>query len=342
MIEISKTGSSETEGGGFQRRHNLFGELCEIENIFDAWHEFKQRKEKKRDVQLFALEVEDQLFDLQRSVACGEYMHGEYASFFVHDPKKRHIHKATVRDRVLHQAIFRVLMPLFEPSFVFDSFSSRLDKGTHRAVARLRQLAWTLSRNNTRTVWALQGDIRKYFDSIDHAILIALLQKKIVDPDMLDTIQRVIASFESSPGKGLPLGNVTSQLFSNVYLNPFDQWMQRAHAEMKYLRYADDFVVLSCDKQKLVDLISSIEAFLRIHLELCLHPNKIQLRAWHQGIDFLGYVSFPRHQILRTKTKHRMVKRISMKNAQSYLGMLSHCAGTGIVRTLISRLFSFV
>jgi len=304
------------------------------------------------------------------------YAHGQYTRFVVCDPKRREIAKASVRDRVLHHAIHRVLAPLFDVSFIFDSYSSRAGKGTHTAGKRFRQFAWALSRNHTKTVWVLQLDVRRFFDSVDHEVLLGLLRKKILnletfvchcEPEwrcnpgctgrniwittsrrnaetrndgkenmesLLHLLEIIVRSFETAPGKGIPLGNLTSQLFSNVYLDPLDQFAKRILRAEYYLRYADDIAILSRDRAFLERCRDEISGFLGRELGLELHPKKVTLKRWHEGIDFLGYVHFPFHAILRTKTKRRISARLSPKNAASYFGVTRHVRAHGIERNM--------
>ena len=324
--------------------------LFSLEAIFTAWSEFKRGKEKKLDVQRFSLNCEDHLFALHSRLLAGVYRHSRYTSFYIHDPKLRSIHKACVSDRVVHHAIIRVIEDFFEKTFIFDSYSSRKDKGTHRAVKRLQKFMLTSSRNNKRTAWALQCDIRKFFDSVDHTILLRLVRQKVHDQHLMKLIENVVHSFQGTNGKGIPLGNVTSQLFSNVYLNELDQYMKRILREKHYIRYADDFVIVHTNRKYLETLITDIRTFLQERLNLELHDRKVFIRKVHQGVDFLGYIVFPHHIVLRTKTKQRMFRKMKLKKQlvdsgvisqesfdqalQSYLGMLKHCRGAGVRKHL--------
>lgn len=294
--------------GGAVRSHFLA--IGSLENIFSAWNEFKKGKEKKFDIQEFSMNLEDHIFEIHSRLHSGLYHHSPYVSFFIEDPKLRHIHKAGVADRVLHHAILRVIEPIFEKVFIFDSYSSRKNKGTHKAVQRLNEFARKLSRNNTKTVWALQCDIRKFFDSVDHKILLQLIGKKIYDKKTLELFRNIVNSFETEKGKGMPLGNVTSQLFSNIYLNPLDQFIKRTLRIKYYIRYADDFVILSTERLFLEKLIAVLGEFLQTNLQLKMHPQKSSIRKWNQGLDFLGYIIFPFHTIVRTKTKKRIFRKI--------------------------------
>lgn len=294
--------------------------------MFLAWKEFRRGKRKKPDVQQFEFNLEDNLFQLYGELKGELYYPDSYVSFYVQDPKLRHIHKASVRDRVLHQAIFRVLCPIFDKGFIYDSYSSRLGKGTHIAVERLGIFLRKLSKNYRRPVFALKCDISKFFDSIDQEILLDLIKKKIFDQNTIWLIEKIIKSFEKSPGKGLPLGNVTSQLFANVYLNELDQFIKHELKIKYYLRYCDDFIILG-NKEDFAEIINRINKFLANNLGLILHPNKIIIRKFFQGIDFLGYVTRPYCVVLRTKTKRRLLRKINKINLQSYLGLLKHCCG---------------
>ena len=258
------------------------------------------------------------------------YDHGSYESFKINDPKPRDIHKATVRDRLLHHAVYRVLYPYFDRKFIYDSYSCRCNKGTHRAHSRFLHFFNKASYNNRKTCWVLKCDIRKFFASIDHAVLSQILKRHIVDEDVLGLIGNVVGSFESTAkGKGLPLGNLTSQLLVNIYMNEFDQWMKHAMKIRYYIRYADDFVILSRDKNVPLELTAKIGEFLEERLMLSLHPDKVYIKTFSSGIDFLGWVHFPTHKTLRTSTKRRMFKKLKSAGdnenvIQSYLGLLSH------------------
>lgn len=320
--------------GGGLNSHNIFAEIISLGNLFLAWKEFKKGKSKKRNVQEFEFNLEDNLFLLCQELADKSYQHSDYTSFYITDPKLRHIHKACVRDRVLHHAIFRVLYPIFDKLFIFDSYSCRLSKGHHQAVKRLKIFCDRLSRNNSRNIFALKCDIKKFFDSVDQSVLLDLIKKTTEDTNAIWLIEKVIKSFETKKGKGLPIGNVTSQLFANIYLNKFDQFVKHSLKAKHYIRYCDDFVILSESKNKLEKFIDRIGGFLEDNLKLSLHPQKVTIRKCHQGIDFLGYVIRPYCINLRTKTKRRTLRKVNQNNLASYLGVLKHCHGHKIKKTI--------
>jgi len=217
----------------------------------------------------------------------------------------------------------------------------------------LQKFAGKISKNNTKTCHILKCDIKRFFDSIDHNTLISLIKKKIKDKDTVWLIERIIKSFPA----GLPLGNITSQLFANIYLDELDYYIKHNLRIKYYIRYCDDFVILNDNRKYLETLIPKIEGFLKDSLKLSLHPDKIIIKKYHQGIDFLGYVSFPHHRILRTKTKERMLKKISHKlrdlgqnkiteqsfsqTIQSYLGVLKHCNGYKLEKELSSLIKNY-
>ncbi|OGG50029.1 hypothetical protein A2763_03740 [Candidatus Kaiserbacteria bacterium RIFCSPHIGHO2_01_FULL_54_36] len=271
----------------------------------------------------------DNVLALHHDLAAGTYRHGGYKAFRISDPKPRDIHKATVRDRLLHHALYRQLYPFFDRTFIADSYSCRKGKGTHRAMNRFRSFAAKVSRNHIRTCWVLKCDIKKFFASIDHQTLFDSLATYISDKRIAALVVEVVRSFqthEATP-RGLPLGNLTSQLLVNVYMNEFDQYMEHELKARLYIRYADDFVILSAARPCLAALLPRIADFLRLRLKLNLHPDKVRIATFASGVDFLGWVHFPDHRVLRTSTKRRMFKRMcgpSEATKQSYLGLLKH------------------
>ncbi len=311
-----------------------YEDLITIENLFQAWDEFKKEKRSKGDVQAFERCLEDNIFGLRSKLSSKKYQHGIYQEFYVNDPKRRHIHKAQVRDRVVHHLLYKYLYELFDKSFIYDSYSCRVDKGTHRGVLRLGKFARTISRNFAYPCWALKLDIKKFFANVDHQILLDLLKQRVKDPDILWLLLQIIDSFssDSGEGKGIPLGNLTSQVFANIYMNELDQFVKHTLKLKYYLRYADDFVILSTNKKSLERLITPLESFLKLRLKLDLHPNKIIFRKLSWGIDMLGYNVLPHYILPRRKTVKRMFKKIAEKSGSesfnqtlaSYLGYLSH------------------
>ncbi|MFO0702988.1 MAG: reverse transcriptase/maturase family protein [Candidatus Andersenbacteria bacterium] len=279
-------------------------------------------------MQLFSLGLIDNLTELADELRCGRYHHGPYERFIVNDPKTRIIHKAAVRDRVVHRAVYRLLYPFFDRTFTADSFSCRIGKGTHRALERFTALVRRQSRNHTRTVWVLKADVKKFFASIDHAVLLARLHEYVPDAGLMGLLSGIVDSFSTAQGTGLPLGNLTSQLFCNVYMNIFDQFVKHELKARSYVRYADDFVLISPDRTRLEYWLAQLGAFLSDRLKLRLHPDKLWIKTLASGVDFLGWVHFPHHRVLRTSTRRRVLRATYREHhpqaLASYLGLLQH------------------
>jgi len=240
----------------------------------------------------------------------------------------------SVSNRIVHHLLYKYLYFLFDKTFIYDSYSCRLDKGTHRAVKRLEQYTRIVSKNYTQDCWALKLDIKQFFASVDHEILLKFIRRKVNDKNILWLINEILTSFRTDKGKnaGIPLGNLTSQIFANIYLNELDQFVKQDLKIKYYIRYADDFIILNTGKLQLKPSLISVGNFLQNDLKLQIHPKKIILRKLIQGVDFCGYIILPHYRLPRTKTKKRIFEKLEQKicapnfkqSLQSYLGYLSH------------------
>ena len=382
-----------------------FEDIISLENLLSAWQEFLRGKRSRLDVQKFSFNLMDNVFSLHHDLLYQNYKHGGYEAFKINDPKPRDIHKASVRDRLLHHAVYRILYPFFAKTFIADSYSCQVDKGAHKALNKFRQFSYKSSKNNTQTCYVLKGDIRKFFASIDHDILLEILNEYIPDKNIIWLLEKIISSFSSTRnGIGLPLGNLTSQLFVNIYMNKFDQFVKHklknkqslpppltpplaggeflfnqfvecelitkrhcllchsreggnpvqaqeswipafagmTRKKVDYIRYADDFVIFSDSKEWLVGVIPVIKNFLSVELKLELHPDKLFIKTIASGVDFLGWVNFPDHRVLRTKTKRRMMNRAGQgdnpASIASYLGLLNYGNAFKIRKKLLDSL----
>lgn len=214
-------------------------------------------------------------------------------------------------------------------------------KGTHRAMSRFRHFFNQVSKNNHRTCWVLKCDVRKFFASIDQPVLIHIIKRHISDQDIVWLIENIVDSFHSTEaGKGLPLGNLTSQLLVNIYMNEFDQYAKHILKCKYYIRYADDFVIMSNNADALIKIVHVVQEFLHGHLKISLHPNKVFIKTFASGVDFLGWVHFVDHRVLRTATKKRMLRNslgISETGFSSYIGMLGHGNAKKLEKILIQR-----
>jgi len=261
-----------------------YDHIISLENLLEAWKEFLNGKRLRKDVQIFERNLMSNIITLHKELVAKTYTHSPYQAFNISDPKPRNIHKAAVRDRLLHHALYRKLYPFFDKTFINDSYSCRLNKGIHKAINRFRQFAYIESENHTKTLWVLKCDIRKFFGSIDHFTLKEIIKSYISDEDIRWLLGRIIDSFQPiREGMGLPLGNLTSQLLVNIYMNEFDHFVKRKLKAKYYIRYADDFIILSTDKRKLEEMLLSIESFLRDRLKLELHPDKVFIKSFGSG-----------------------------------------------------------
>lgn len=281
-----------------KRYGNLWSQITTFENLLIAARKAQNSKRYRPDVLAFNYHLEEELIRLQTELQSQTYQPGPYMTFHIREPKPRIISAAPYRDRVVHHALCNVIVPLIEPSFIDDSYANRKGYGTHRALRRFTHF----TRSND---YVLQCDIRKYFPSIDHHILKDLLRRKIKCPPTLWLIDTIIdgsneqeAMIEYFPGdtlltplerrRGLPIGNLTSQFFSNVYLNGLDHFLKEQLKVRHYLRYVDDFSLFSNDRHFLIATRQDIEAYLAT-LRLKVHPIKSQIFATIQGPSFVGF-----------------------------------------------------
>lgn len=281
----------------------MFPPLIAWDNLLLAYRNASRGKRSRPDVAAFEYRLEDNLWQLQAELAAQRYIPGRYHSFFIHDPKRRLISAAPFPDRVVHHALCNLIEPLFERSFSEDSYANRIGKGTHRARARCQQFA-------RRYPYALQLDARQFFPSVDHAVLRGLLAQKIADPLVLWLIDAILDSGRDVlteqyemvyfPGddllaalrpRGLPIGNLTSQFWANVYLNPLDQFIKRRLRCKGYVRYVDDLLLFADDKETLWEWEAAVSgklAELRLTVHPGAHPHPVT-----EGIPFLGFHIFP-------------------------------------------------
>lgn len=303
----------------------MFDELCSWENLRLAYRKASKGKRGHASVAAFEHRLEDNLLALQHELETQTYQPGGYASFYIHDPKERLISAAPFRDRVVHHALCNLIEPIFERSFIFDSYANRIGKGTHRALNRCQEFA-------RRYAYVLQCDIKQYFPSIDHAILRDALAKKICDTQVLWLIDHILASgvgvlsneyeivyfpnddlFAALRPRGLPIGNLTSQFWANVYLNAFDHFVKRELRCAGYVRYVDDFVLFSNSKTELWDSRAAIHkrlANLRLTLHRGAHPRPV-----NEGIPFLGFQVFPERRRLKRRKGIHFIRALETRIA---------------------------
>ncbi len=286
-----------------------FDSICSFRNLELAYRKARKGKRARSDVAAFEMDLEANLLALRRELLAGSYRPRPLRTFVIRDPKCRTISASAFRDRVVHHALCTIIAPRFERSFIHDSYANRKGFGTHRALARFDRFKRQTSRNRlsphaTRTSMAsgfcLKADIRHYFATIDHRLLLAFTQRKVRDPRTLRLIETVLASASPS-GRGLPLGNLTSQFFANAYLSQLDGFVKHRLRAAHYLRYVDDFVLLHHSGSRLRSWRACLEHFLPT-LGLELHPEKSSVKPLHRGIPLLGFRMLPRTRLLKQST----------------------------------------
>ncbi len=289
---------------------NLAG-LSSWDNLLLAYHKAAKGKRGNPNVAAFEHRLEDNLLRLENELRTQSYRPGKYTSFYIHEPKRRLISAAPFRDRVVHHALCNLIEPIFERLFIPDSYANRVGKGTHRALDRAQNFA-------RQFPYVLQCDLRQFFPSIDHQIMRSLLARKIKDPDVMGLIDHILASgagllqnaydrvyfpgddlFAASRPRGLPIGNLTSQFWANVYLTPFDNFVKRELGCTGYLRYVDDFALFADDKSTLWDYKKTLKGRLA-RLRLTIHPGA-HPRPVSEGMSFLGFIIFPDRRRLKRR-----------------------------------------
>ena len=278
---------------------------------------FRKGKKWSRELHAFQYHLESHLFQLFIDLNRGKYHHGPYRQFNVSDNKRRVISVSSVRDRVLHRLVYDYLDLLFDHRFIFDAWSCRKGKGLSKAIGRAQYFL----RSSNTSVW--RGDIQKFFDHVDHGILLDFLERVVKDTKALHLLKIIISSFEVFPNKGIPIGNLTSQIFSNIYLHELDRYVKHILKVKAYLRYGDDFLVLHSDMEKLKNIRSQIQSFLKHTLNLSLHPRNNLILSSQEGIRFLGVVLYLKGRRLTKRNRKRIFKKLNLPNVSSYYGLIA-------------------
>jgi RNA-directed DNA polymerase len=279
-----------------------YEQICDYDNLFSAYEKARKGKTQKDYVIEFEANLKNNLLQLRNELLLHAYKPRPLTTFILRDPKTRKISKSDFRDRVIHHAVCNSIEPVFDRTFIHDSYANRIGKGTLNAVKRFNYFKKKVSKNDTRPCYVLKADVRKYFDSVDHTILLSILKNRINDTRVLWLIEVILKNHQTKEkGKGMPLGNLTSQFLANVYLNELDQFVKHELKARYYIRYVDDFVILNATKSVLVDYKEKIDKFLKEKLVLVLHPDKSRIITVRNGIGFLGFRIFCHHKLIRKK-----------------------------------------
>ncbi|MBL7169927.1 MAG: hypothetical protein ISS48_02835 [Candidatus Aenigmarchaeota archaeon] len=299
---------------------NLYDELCSFQNLSLAFKKAIKNKRYNHDVAKFELNLENELLQLKHELKTMTYRPHPLKRFIIRDPKTRVISSSHFRDRVVHHALCNMIEPIFEKTFISDSYANRKGKGALKAVLKFDEYKRKVSGNgkllpkakdnNQVYGYALKADIRKYFDTVDHEVLMDIVRRKIKDEKVIWLIRRIMDNHNCKiPGKGMPIGNLTSQFFANVYLNELDYFIKHELKAKYYIRYVDDFVVLDSSEEKLEIYKEKISNFLKT-LKLELHKNKSKVIPIHKGIKFLGYKTFYYYRLPKKSNSKRILYRI--------------------------------
>ena len=305
---------------------NLYAALCSYENLELAWRKARQRKTLKNYVIEFESDLENNLKQLKYELETFTYSPAPLTTFIIRDPKTRKISASHFRDRVVHHALCNIVEPILAKNFIYDSFANQKNKGNHKAIRRFEYFMGKVNcRQTTRggqaklfesrigMGYALKADIKHYFDTVDQQILLNIIWRKIKDKNVIWLIKTILTNHKTYVlGKGMPIGNLTSQFFANVYLNELDRFVKHDLKIKYYIRYVDDFVILHRDKTTLIRLKEDIDNFLRLKLKVELHPEKTRIVRLENGVTFLGFRIFSDHRLLKKSNTQRIWKRLNI------------------------------
>jgi len=349
---------------------DVYDRICEFDTLERAYRNARKGKRYRYDVLEFTNNLEGNLINLSNHLIWESYEVGPYHPFYVYEPKKRLVMSLQFPDRVVQWAIYNELYPFFDKMFIGDSFACRRDKGSHRAADRLQYWLRQVDRKPQKWYY-LKLDISKYFYRVDHAVLEDILARRIKDERLLGLLHKIINSEDTKFGLpagmapdecpddmwlydvGMPIGNLTSQLFANIYLNELDQFCKHVLRAHYYVRYMDDIIILSNDKRQLAEWKDEIAVFLSDNLHLDLN-NKTAIRPTSLGVDFVGYHIWATHRKLKVQTARRMIRHVNImcemlktgemdreafdRVAASYGGVLQHCDSYGL-RCKLNKIF---
>src|SRR3989344_2164244 len=301
----------------------LYDKICSLDNLYLAFKKAREDKSYLPYVVKFEENLDKELNKLYKELSTLTYEPFKLKRFIVRDQKTRTIHASIFRDRVIYHAIVNILEPIFDKTFIHDSYASRKNKGTHKAVERFDQFKRKISKNgrlvnnyydnNNVIGYVLKADIKHYFDTVNHEILLKILRRKIKEENVIILIKKILDNFDTKiKGMGMPLGNLTSQFFANVYLNELDYFIKHKLKAKYYIRYVDDFVILHENERILEEYKDKINKYLT-NLKLELHPDKSNVISLRNGLTFLGYRIFYHYKLLRKSNINKFKRDFNEK-----------------------------
>lgn len=315
-----------------KRVNNLFETFISFENILLAYRKALKGTNKNRETLSFYFNYENEIINLIDELKTGSYSPSPYRKFLIKKPKERIISVAPFKDRVVHHALVNVMEPIFEKRFYYHSYACRKEKGVHKAV---KQAQFYLKTNK----WYLKSDIGKYFASVDHTILFDVIQSKVKDKKLLDLINRIIVNGDNF-GKGLPIGNLTSQFFANAYLDILDHFIKEELQIKAYIRYMDDFVLFDNEKERLKSAKQQIIDFIGIRLSLILKEKLTFINQRLNGLSFLGRRIFPATIRIKRENLKRCLKKLKIREKEYEENKINDIQYTQSVNSLIGYIAS--
>jgi len=291
-----------------------------VTNVWRSFVAFRRGKRPSRAIIEFEGELLENILALADSLQTGSYRHGSYSHMIVNDNKRRDIAVASVRDRVIHRMLYDYLVPIWDKTFIYDAWSCRKNKGLHGAIERAQ-----LFMRSYPNAWVWRADITKMFDSIDKNKLKLLLRKRIDDPTALLILDEVIDSYCSyENSRGIPIGNLTSQILANIYLNEFDRFMKHVLKPFAYLRYGDDWLCFAGSCNELENIREEAKKFLDTELGLSIHPRIDLIKPVNRGVSYLGVDIWPNGRRVDKAARLKLNANLSVRNASSYKSLLAH------------------
>jgi|SRR3989344_5138121 len=349
----------------------MYKEIYDFKNLLSAYQAARKCKRYKRNIVDYGFFLESNLFKLQRELISESYLPSSYVCFTVTDPKIRKVAAPAFRDRVLQHSLVSRIEPLFEQKFIYDSYACRKNKGTHFGLQRVKKFLQAVrsKHGKDKPIYCLRMDVEKYFASISWDILLSIINKTVPCEKTKKLIEKIITKHccfdingqpiqatedfvKQDKRQGVPIGNLTSQLFANIYLNELDHFVKETLRLKWYARYMDDFLVIHPDKDYLKQIKDDIQIFLEYQLHLKLHPKKVIIQNVKNGVPFVGYLIFYDHVLIRGKTLLRIrqklkLRRIENKNSEaehkleatfsSIRGHLTHANAYGLQKNLFEN-----
>jgi len=293
---------------------NLYPEVYSTKNLVLAWRNARKGKTKKDYVIEFEKNLGANLKSLHNELKYQTYRPKPLDTFILRDPKIRKISKSNFRDRVIHHALIGVIEPIFESIFITDNCASRKNRGALFALKRFERFRRKATKNYTTYGYCLKSDIKHYFREVNHKILLKIIKRKIKDEKVIWLIERILENnvHDNPQGKGMPLGNLTSQFFANVYLHELDEFVKHELRARFYIRYVDDFVLLNQSKEKLLSWGGGINVFLLKNLKIEIHPEKSKIIFLSNGVDFVGFRNFYHYRLLRKRNVRSIKNKIKL------------------------------